>query len=294
MYLILTLLMAVGRESLVVDSAWLSKHINDQNLVILHVGDKPGYEAGHIPGARYASMSDVSISDHTAKGLMLEMPPADDLRTRLEALGISDNSRVVVYYGKDWVSPSTRIIFTLDYAGLGARSSLLDGGMDAWVRNGGAVTKDLPAARAGKLSALKTRSIVVDADFVKSHLGKSGFAVVDGRSPSFYDGVDTGGQHDEKHKTGHIRGAASIPFTEITDDKLVLKSPAELEALFTKAGVKPNDTVIGYCHIGQQTTAMLFAARTLGHPVLLYDGSFQDWSRHADFPVDNPSEKAAQ
>ena len=55
--------------------------------------------------------------------------------------------------------------------------------------------------------------------------------------------------------------------------------------------MKPNDTVIGYCHIGQQTTAMLFAARTLGHPVLLYDGSFQDWSRHADFPVENPTEK---
>ena len=38
--------------------------------------------------------------------------------------------------------------------------------------------------------------------------------------------------------------------------------------------MKPGDTVIGYCHIGQQATAMLFAARTLGHPVLLYDGSF--------------------
>jgi thiosulfate/3-mercaptopyruvate sulfurtransferase len=35
---------------------------------------------------------------------------------------------------------------------------------------------------------------------------------------------------------------------------------------------------------------VLFAARTLGHPVLLYDGSFQDWNRHADWPVDNPSE----
>lgn len=289
MFLLLALMLA--RNSLVVDTAWLTKHLSDPDLVLLHVGDKAGYEAAHIPGARYASMSDVSVSEHTAKGLMLEMPPADDLRKRLEALGISDHSRVVVYYGKDWVSPSTRILFTLDHAGLGGRSSLLDGGMDGWVRGGGPVTKDVPAPRTGKLSALRIRPIVVDAQTVRSRLGARGFAVVDGRSPSFYDGVDTGGQHDEKHKTGHIRGAASIPFTDITDDKLVLKSPTELEALFTKAGVKPGDTVIGYCHIGQQTTAMLFAARTLGHPVLLYDGSFQDWSRHADFPVENPSEK---
>jgi thiosulfate/3-mercaptopyruvate sulfurtransferase len=49
--------------------------------------------------------------------------------------------------------------------------------------------------------------------------------------------------------------------------------------------VKPGDTVIAYCHIGQQATAAIFAARTLGHPVLLYDGSFEDWSKRADAPV---------
>jgi thiosulfate/3-mercaptopyruvate sulfurtransferase len=63
----------------------------------------------------------------------------------------------------------------------------------------------------------------------------------------------------------------------------------QLATLFEKAGVKAGDTVIGYCHVGQQATAMLFAARTLGHPVLLYDGSFEDWSRHADYPVENPA-----
>jgi thiosulfate/3-mercaptopyruvate sulfurtransferase len=117
---------------------------------------------------------------------------------------------------------------------------------------------------------------------------------VDGRDAAYYDGVETGGSHGTPHRTGHIRGAFSIPFTSITDDRLLIKSDAELAAIFAKAGVKPNDTVIGYCHIGQQTTAMLFAARTLGHNVLLYDGSFEDWSRHADYPVDNPSEKAGK
>jgi thiosulfate/3-mercaptopyruvate sulfurtransferase len=112
---------------------------------------------------------------------------------------------------------------------------------------------------------------------------------VDGRASSFYDGTDTGGSNGTEHKTGHIAGALSIPFTSITHDDLMLKSPDELQTLFTKAGVKPGDTVIGYCHIGMQTTAMLFAARTLGHEVLLYDGSFQDWSRRADAPVANPA-----
>ena len=67
----------------------------------------------------------------------------------------------------------------------------------------------------------------------------------------------------------------------------MLRSDAELRGLFTAAGVKPGDTVIAYCHIGQQATAALFAARTLGHKVLLYDGSFEDWSRHDGFPVED-------
>lgn len=276
---------ASPRASLVVDAAWLKAHLDDPKLVLLHVGDKDEYAKQHIPGARLVAQQDVSVSDHTDKGLMLEMPPADDLRARLEALGISDDSRVVVYYGKDWVSPSTRILFTLDYAGLGAKSALLNGGMPEWVRNGGAVTDAATPARKGKLSALKTRPIVADAAFVRAHLNKPGFRVLDGRAAVFYDGVETGGMHN-KDKTGHIAGAGSVPFTSVVDDNNLLRSPAELEALFSKAGVKKGDTVIAYCHIGQQATATLFAARTLGHPVILYDGSFQDWSRIADSPVE--------
>jgi thiosulfate/3-mercaptopyruvate sulfurtransferase len=282
---------ASPRDQLVVPVAWLSQHLKDADLVLLHVGDRAEYDLRHIPGARFVSLSDISVSDRSGTGLVLEMPPADDLRQRLSALGISDSSRIVVYYGKDWVSPSTRVVFTLDYAGLGSRTSLLDGGMDAWVREGHEVTPVAPEARTGTLSPLALRPIVVDAEYVKSHLGSPGFAVVDGRAASFYDGVDTPGPKDRPQRTGHIAGARSVPFTEVTDDQFMIRPAEQLAAVFAKAGVKPDDVVIGYCHVGQQATAMLFAARTLGHRVLLYDGSFEDWSRHVEYPVENPSKK---
>jgi thiosulfate/3-mercaptopyruvate sulfurtransferase len=286
---------ASPRDSLLVNAAWLKQHIHDSDLVLLQVGDKESFEGAHIAGARAVTLQDVHVSEHTMQGLILEMPQSEDLRKRLETLGISDKSRVIVYYGKDWVSPTTRILFTLDYAGLGARASILDGGLGAWVKAGGAVTKEATVAKTGKLSPLKLRPLVVDGATVRSRIGTNGYAVVDGRAEAFYDGTDSGEDHDgSKQRTGHIRGALSIPFTTITDDDLFFKSTDELRAMFTKAGVKPNDTVIGYCHIGMQTTAMLFAARILGHPVLLYDGSFQDWSRHADWPVENPSASASK
>lgn len=282
---------ATPRESLLVDVGWLAAHIDDPKLVLLHVGDEAEYAAAHLPRAQLVPYRDPErslwASDHSGKGLMLEMLPAEVLRTRLEKFGIRDDSRVVVYYGKDWISPTTRVLFTLDHAGLGS-VSLLDGGQTAWVAAGHPTTADVPVVPAGKLSPLTLRPTVVDAAFVREHRGKAGFAVVDGRSRSFYDGVETGGSHDVPHKTGHIAGAGSVPFTDVVGDDLKWKSPADLAALFEKAGVKSGDTVIGYCHIGQQATAMLFAARTLGHRVLLYDGSFEDWSR-----TDGPVEAAA-
>jgi thiosulfate/3-mercaptopyruvate sulfurtransferase len=269
---------------LTVSTTWLAEHLKDPNVVLLHVGERAEYDAGHIPGARHVKLDDVAASSHDhERGLMLEMPDADALRTRLESLGVSNGSRVVVYYGSDWVSPATRVLFTLDYAGLGASSVLLDGGMAAWRRDGRTLSRELPDSAKGRLAALRIKPIVVDAAWVKARLGTPGFRLVDGRASVFYDGLSSSGQ-----RKGHVPGAKSIPYTEIADDRLFLRSPSELRSLFAKAGIAPGDTVVAYCHIGQQATAVLFAARTLGHPVLLYDGSFQDWSRRTELPVLDP------
>ncbi len=265
-----------------VSTGWLAQHVNDPNLVLLHVSEKPEYDAQHLPGARHVVPRDLSTPSGEGR-LSLEMLPPEELRQRLQALGISDDSRIVVYYGKDWVSPSTRVIFTLNYAGLD-RVSLLDGGMQAWIRDGHPVTAEPAVPKSGTLKPLSIRPLIVDADFVRDHAATPGFAVVDARAPALYDGTQTGGTKEHPHKTGHIAGAVSVPFSTLTNDDLMVRSKAELQGAFEKAGVKAEDTVITYCHIGQQATATLFAARLAGKRVLLYDGSFEDWSRH-DYPV---------
>src|SRR5688500_18745543 len=265
---------------LTVDSKWLAEHLRDPNLVVLHVGERAGYDAAHIPGARFVELRGIAIDDRP-NGRVLEMPAPDDLRTRLETLGISDDSRIVVYYGKDWVTPSTRVVFTLHHAGLGDRASLLGGGMPQWIKDGNAVTADATPARQGKLSALIVKPTIVDAELVKSHIRKPGTVIVDARAPVFYDGPSHG-----EHRAGHIPGAVNIPFNSVFSETNTLRTPEELAALFRAAGVKPTDKVVVYCHIGQQATAVIFAARSLGYDAVLYDGSFDDWSRRTELPVE--------
>jgi thiosulfate/3-mercaptopyruvate sulfurtransferase len=283
------------RSDLVVTSDWLATQLKNPKLVLFHIGEKSEYDAGHVPGARFLQLQDISspmTRDTTA--LALEMLPADQLRERLEQLGISDDSRIVVYFGNDWLSPSTRVLLTLQYAGLGAKASLLDGGMPEWKKGNRPITTDVPPApKPGKLTARPTQPIVVDADFVKSHIHTTGYTIVDARNTIFYDGpiqepsaTSSMGHPMPKVVPGHVPGAVNIVFETVFDDTGHLLPEARLRELFTQAGVKPNDTVIGYCHVGQQATAMLFGAEALGYDVKLYDGSFQDWKRR-DLPIES-------
>jgi thiosulfate/3-mercaptopyruvate sulfurtransferase len=274
------------RAPLFVSVEWLSQHRNDPDLVLLHVGPAPEYAAAHIPGARLVSVADVSVGDRTGPGLGVEMPSADSLLRRLAALGISDDSRVIVYYAKDMVYQASRILLTLTYAGLGERASLLDGGMGAWTAAGQATSAETSRARTSVLTPLRIRHFVVDARYVHSMIGAPGAAIVDARDTVFYTGARAGGSAQAPQRAGRIPGAKSVVWSTLTDGTFRIRPAAELAAAFAAAGVRPGDVIIGYCHTGQQASAMLLAARSLGHRVLLYDGSFQDWSARVELPVE--------
>ncbi len=279
-----------AREPIVVTVDWLAQHYKDPGIVLLQVGEKAEYDKEHLPGARFIDLDDISLPHdmNDKKSLALEFPTPEALRATFAKYGISDNSHVIVYYGSDWITPTTRVIHTLNYIGLGDRTSLLDGGMGAWKKASHPVTDVVPAAaKPGTISAVKTNDVTVTGDWVLAHLHKPGIAIVDARAKMFYDGTGNTSQ-----RKGHIPGAVSLSFEEITDDNNMLYDKATLAKKFANAGIAPNDTIIAYCHVGQQGTAVVFAARLLGRNVKLYDGSFQDWNNHESYPVENPSAKS--
>jgi thiosulfate/3-mercaptopyruvate sulfurtransferase len=269
------------RDSMIVSTEWLAKHQNDPDLVLLQVGDKKEYDAAHIKGAQYIQISDISTP--RGSGLILELPPVDQLKATFEKFGVTDKSRIIVYFSKDWVTPTSRVYFTLDYLGLGDRTSILDGGMPAWIAAKGAVTTEVSSSKPGSFTPHPNPNLVVNAAWVSGNMNQPGVAILDARDAKFYTGESAGNMP----RAGHIPSAKSIPFSTLVEDSNnKFKNPEALRALFNTAGVKPKDSVATYCHIGQQASLLYFVARYLGYDAHLYDGSFQDWSNRADLPVE--------
>lgn len=269
---------------LLVDAEWLSEHLTDRDLIVLQAESDQEYVKEHIPGARLIREEELARPHNHSdlKDMMLELPEPDVLRTKVASLGISDNSRIVVYFGADGsVQSATRIIFTLDYLGLGGRTSLLNGGLTAWKRAGKPVTATVAPVTRGTLTPRAPQNVVADAALISALPARPGYRLVDARATVFYKGVEP----TMNGKAGHIPGAINIPFTQFTDTNAMIERDRVAD-VFDRAGVKPDDAIVAYCHVGQQATAVVFAARLLGHPVMLYDGSFQDWAVNNRGPVE--------
>jgi thiosulfate/3-mercaptopyruvate sulfurtransferase len=270
---------AQSDPSMLVSTDWLARHLEDKSLVILHVGSRQDYDAGHIPGARLLTLADISINSD--RGLWLELPPVEALEKAFGKVGVGDDTRIVVYPGTDSVQSATRVWFTLDYLGLGARASLLDGGLAAWKVEARRLTTDAPRVEPRQFVAHARPELVVDADWVRAHLNDGGVQLLDARTPEFYSGASAGNMP----RAGHIPGARNVPFSSVLDEHRRLKPAGALRDMMHAGGGKRPGLTISYCHIGQQATVLYFVARYLGMTARLYDGSFQDWSRRAELPV---------
>ena len=273
-----------SQSDLLVTSEWLAANLNDSRLVLFHIGTRPTYDAGHIPGAQFLNPLRDFAAAPAAGGLSLELPSPEVLDSVLEARGVSDQSRIILYYSDGYFTPTSRAFFTLEYAGLAGRVAVLDGGWDAWKAEGRAASTEVPAPRKGSVTLRPRGDMVVDAGWVKQHLDDPKVAVVDTRDTAFYNGAET-----RQTRVGRIPGAANVPFRTVMTEAGRFKDPAALRGILQSAGVKPGETVVTYCHIGQQATLVWFAARLSGYPAKLYDGSFQDWSARRELPVDAPA-----
>jgi thiosulfate/3-mercaptopyruvate sulfurtransferase len=270
------------RATMLVTTKWLADHLSDPNLVVIGVGQKSEFDAAHIPGSQFLNYTSIVLPAAPERPNSAELPPMADLAKAFGDLGVSNDSRIVLYMTKDAISLTTRVYLTLDAMGLGPQASLLDGGFLEWQREGRPVTTEVRAPKPGRIEPCAQTDVITDVTFVKANLHKAGVGIVDSRTKNFYTGETPG----RNQRPGHIPGAVSVPYLTLLDETGKFRSPETMAKQFEDAGVKKGDRVVSYCHIGQQATVVYFAARYLGYDARMYDGSFEEWSRMTDLIVE--------
>jgi thiosulfate/3-mercaptopyruvate sulfurtransferase len=64
-----------------------------------------------------------------------------------------------------------------------------------------------------------------------------------------------------------------------------MKPLSELSKLYEAAGLRPDQKVVTYCNTGMQASQTYFTLKYLGYNVMMYDGSFSEWSKAEGAPV---------
>lgn len=200
------------RQSMIVSTEWLSAHLKDPDLVLIGVGPQSVFAQGHIPDAVSLELAEIS-----AKGvpLTLELPPMQELAETFRKLGVSNNSRIILYTLQASIQSTTRVFLTLDAMGLGKNTALLDGGYTGWTAEKRPVTTEVRAVQRGSVGPCAQNDIIVDAGYVGANLRNPGVDIVDARLPDFY----TGKQIANGQRAGHVPGAANLPFSSMVDHK---------------------------------------------------------------------------
>ena len=100
-------------------------------------------------------------------------------------------------------------------------------------------------------------------------------SVVDVRTQHEYDG--SFGQPCDPRQ-GHIPGALHLEV-----GRLMQLEPAQIEK---ELSVDPGVEIVAYCHSGSRSAVATQILRSLGYDARNYVGSWHEWSRHDELPLE--------
>ncbi len=243
------------------------------------------YQDAHIPGAVYAHL-DTALSAKgevtAASGGRHPLPSRERFAAWLSSVGFANDMQAVVY-DRQGANYCGRLWWMLKWAGHDA-VAVLDGGLQAWLGAGGAVTSGIDAPTAPSHFSLRAelRKLATTSS-VAANVGRPTQTLIDARGePRFRGEVEP-----LDPVAGHIPGALNRPFGLNIGAEGKFKPAAQLRAEFERllAGRDPA-TVVHHCGSGVSAIPNLLAMEVAGLGTsALYAGSWSEWCSDSTRPV---------
>jgi len=263
-----------------VSTQWLADEIGASDLRIVDAtaflpehGRNPlqEYEACHIPGAVFMDLAELV---DTTSSVSNTLPPAEKFASRMQALGLGDGSRVVIYDDSP-IKSATRAWFMLTMFGA-QNVALLDGGIAKWKAEGRKCAQGRETLRARHFTVWSDNSHVRSKADVIANLASKAEQVIDARGAGRFTGDVP--ETNPALASGHIPGARNVPYSSLFNPDGTWKSRGSIMTAFESAGVDLSRPLISSCGSGMTANVVIFALHLIGKDdVSLYDGSWSEW-----------------
>ena len=280
--------MATDDPKTLVSTDWLAAHMKDPDLRILDGtmfmaaegrDGRAEYEAGHIPGARFFDIDEISDA---RSDLPHMAPPVEKFMSKLRAMGVGDGHQVVVYDAKGLFS-AARVWWLFRLMGQ-ENIAVLDGGFPKWQAEGRAIEDMPPVIRDRHMTVRRQNHMVKDVTQVSAAAKLGDYEILDARAAPRYRGEAP--EPREGLRSGHIPGSKNVPYTSLLNEDMTMKDPDDLRAILAAAGVDMTKPVITSCGSGVTAAVINLALERIGKTDhALYDGSWTEWGAFPTLPV---------
>jgi thiosulfate/3-mercaptopyruvate sulfurtransferase len=265
----------------VVSTDWLAKHSVSPDVVVIDVSwhmpatkrnAQAEFAVKHIPGAVFY---DLDAGSNPSTTLPHMLPSAEKFSSDMMALGVGDDSHVVVYDSVGLFS-AARVWWMLKTFGH-AKVSVLNGGLPKWEAEGRTLVSGIATPKTAKMFSArldggKVKSLKDVAEAVSSQSAQ----IADARSPTRFRGEER--EPRPGVRPGHMLGANNVHYANLLNADSTMKSPAELQQAFEAAGIDLKQPIITSCGSGVTAAILSLALTELGvQNHSLYDGSWAEW-----------------